>query len=93
MRPNRIQSKHLDFVLCDPKDLSVQLVIELDDASHQEARRQDRDGFLDKALAAADVRILHFQAKRTYSVQDIREAILKQLSHQGMLCFDQDRSK
>jgi very-short-patch-repair endonuclease len=66
--------------LCDPKDLSVQLVIELDDSSHQAARRRARDGFLDKALEAAEVRVLHFPAKRTYSVQDIREAILRHLS-------------
>lgn len=82
---NRILQKHLDFVLCDPQDLSVQLVIELDDSSHQAARRQARDAFLDKAMAAADVRILHFPAKRDYSVQDIREAIHHRLSNPGAL--------
>ena len=59
----------------------MQLVIELDDSSHQAARRRTRDEFLDKALAAADVRVLHFPAKRAYSVQDIREAIHDQLSN------------
>jgi very-short-patch-repair endonuclease len=74
---NRIQSKHLDFVVCDPKDLSVQFVVELDDSSHQQSRRQDRDEFLDKALAAAGVPVFHFAVKRTYSVQDIRRAIFE----------------
>jgi very-short-patch-repair endonuclease len=73
---NRIQSKHVDFVVCDPTDLSVQFVIELDDSSHQRPRRQKRDDFLDKALAAAGVRLLRFRAKRGYSVQDIRQAIV-----------------
>lgn len=54
---NRIQSKHLDFVGCDPNDMSVHFVVELDDSSHQQTRRQVRDEFLDKALTAAGVPI------------------------------------
>lgn len=75
---NRIQSKHLDFVICDTGDLSVQFVVELDDSSHQQYRRQARDEFLDKALTAAGVPVFHFPVKRTYSVQDIRGAIFEQ---------------
>lgn len=77
---NQIQSKHLDFVACDPKDLSVQFVVELDDASHRQSHRRNRDEFLEKSLAAAKVPIFRFQAKRTYSVQDIRDAIFTQPS-------------
>ena len=76
---NRIQSKHLDFVVCDPTDLSVQFVVELDDSSHQQSRRQTRDEFLNKALAAAGVPVFHFPVKRTYSAQDIRGIIFEQL--------------
>jgi very-short-patch-repair endonuclease len=72
---NRIQSKHIDFVLCKPRDLSVQFVVELDDSSHQAPRRQARDEFLDDALKAAGIPLLHFRAQRTYSVPDIREAL------------------
>lgn len=75
---NRIQSKHLDFVVCDPNDLSVQFVVELDDSSHQQARRQARDEFLDKSLRAAGVPIFHFPVKRSYIVQEIRGAIFEQ---------------
>lgn len=74
---NRIQSKHLDFVVCDPNDLLVQFVVELDDASHQQSRRQNRDEFLDKALTAAGVPVFHFPVKRAYSVQDIRGTIFE----------------
>jgi very-short-patch-repair endonuclease len=77
---NRIQSKHLDFVVCDPNDLSVQFVVELDDSSHQQPRRQARDEFLDKALAAAGVPVFHFPVKRAYVVQEIRGAIFDQPS-------------
>ena len=74
---NRIVAKHLDFVVCDPKDLSIQFVVELDDSSHQGSRRQARDEFVDKALEAAGVPIFHFPVKRTYSVQDIRATIFE----------------
>ena len=72
---NRIQSKHLDFVVCNPNDLTVQYAIELDDQSHDRAKRQGRDEFVDKALQAAGVPILHFSAKRSYAVAAVQQAL------------------
>ncbi|MGM9527902.1 MAG: DUF2726 domain-containing protein [Oscillospiraceae bacterium] len=45
----KIQAKHVDFVICDKK-LVARAVIELDDASHEEAARKERDIFVDKVL-------------------------------------------
>jgi len=73
---NRIQSKHLDFVACDPETFAVRFVVELDDKSHGRADRQDRDQFLDQAMQAAGIPIFHFPVKRNYAVADIR-AVLK----------------
>lgn len=75
---NRIQSKHVDFVLCQPSDLSVAGAIELDDASHNRASRRQRDAFLDEALAAAGVPLYRFSAKRAYSVAELRAAFEQQ---------------
>jgi len=72
---NRIQSKHVDFVVCHAKDLAVQYVVELDDQSHDRATRQDRDEFVDQALQAANVPIFHFSAKRSYAVADVRTVL------------------
>ena len=69
---NRIQSKHLDIVACDPATLMVQFVVELDDETHRQSRRQARDEFIDKVLQAAGIPVFHFIAKRGYSVQDVR---------------------
>ena len=69
---NRIQSKHLDFVACDPATLMVQFAVELDDETHSQSKRQERDEFVDKALQAAGIPIFHFIAKRGYSVQDVQ---------------------
>lgn len=72
---NRIQSKHLDFVACDSASLGVKFVIELDDKSHNQSKRQDRDEFIDKVLAAADIPVFHFPAKRAYSVQELQNSL------------------
>jgi len=72
---NRVQSKHVDFVLCNRRELRPELVIELDDKSHEEDDRQVRDAFVDRALAAAGLPILHLSARRTYSTRELSEQI------------------
>ena len=76
---NRIQSKHVDFVACDPNDLSIQFVIELDDKSHEREDRQDRDAFVDKVMEAAGIPIIHFQARGTYVVEEVRNTLVAKL--------------
>lgn len=70
---NRISAKHADFVACDPRTFRIVGVIELDDSSHRAARRQQRDQFMDAALAAASVPILRVPAQRSYSTSTLRE--------------------
>jgi len=72
---NRIQSKHLDFVACDSATLAVKFAIELDDKSHNQSARQERDSFLDKVLDAANIPVFHFQAKRQYSIPEIQATL------------------
>ena len=72
---NRIQSKHVDIVACDPATLSVQFVLELDDSTHTQSRRQTRDQFVDNALRAAGIPVVHVAAKAGYSAQDIQSIL------------------
>lgn len=72
---NRIISKHVDFVLCRPSDFSPRLVIELDDASHQQKRRQERDDFLNEALHAAVLPLLRVTARSHYPPAELRSLI------------------
>ena len=76
----RIQSKHVDFVLCTRDKLSPVLVIELDDASHEEEARRDRDTFVDAALTAAGLPILHIPAQRSYVPAELAGAVQQKLS-------------
>jgi len=72
---NRINQKHVDFVLCTANDLTPRLVIELDDSSHARRDRRECDVFIDAALAAAGLPILHVQAQRTYAPAELRAMV------------------
>jgi hypothetical protein len=77
---NRIQSKHVDFVLCDAVSTEPRLLIELDDSSHQRVDRKARDAFLDKALGSAGLAILHVPAKGSYAAAELRSLVSSALA-------------
>jgi hypothetical protein len=68
---NRIQSKHVDFLLCRSTDLSPVLAIELDDKSHSRGERQERDHFLDALFSNSGIHLLRVPARRTYDARDL----------------------
>ena len=72
---NRILSKHIDFVLCDPSTLVPVLAIELDDSSHDRPERQERDRFVNEAFESAGLPLLRIGVQGTYEVKDLREKI------------------
>ena len=72
---NRINRKHLDFVICKLADLSTLCAVELDDRSHNSPGRKERDQFLDKVLDAAGIPILHFKAKAGYTPGELSAAL------------------
>ncbi len=76
---NRIQSKHIDFVLCDKATTEPRLLIELDDSSHRRAYRQDRDSFVDRAVEQAGLPILRVTPRRSYVVAELRQLIASKL--------------
>ena len=55
---NKVQSKHVDFVLCD-KDVHIKAILELDDNSHDKADRKDRDDFLNTILQSVGYKVIH----------------------------------
>ncbi|NOR82539.1 MAG: DUF2726 domain-containing protein, partial [Ardenticatenales bacterium] len=63
---NRIDRKHVDFVLCDPHTMRPLVGIELDDASHRRASREKRDRLVNGAFAAAGRPLERFRAASSY---------------------------
>lgn len=72
---NKINCKHIDFVLCDPEDLNVVLAIELDDASHNRADRQERDKFVNEAFLSAGLPLLRVPLQNSFDLKALREMI------------------
>lgn len=72
---NRIDRKHVDFVLCDPRQVRPILAIELDDSSHARDDRIERDAWIDRVLRDAGLPILRVPAGRGYVVDDLRRRI------------------
>ena len=63
---NRVSSKHLDFVLVDVATSRVLVAIELDDRSHERAKRRQRDEFLEAAMRSAQVPLCRIPAATHY---------------------------
>lgn len=76
---NRINRMSADFVVCN-KDSSIVAVIELDDATHQKPDRQAADAKKDKAIEAAEIKIIRWQAKSMPDVSAIKAALLPNAS-------------
>jgi very-short-patch-repair endonuclease len=68
---NKIDRKHVDFVLCRANTMEPVLGIELDDKSHQRKDRQERDAFVDAVFAEAGLPLLHIPAAKGYVPNEI----------------------
>ncbi len=77
---NKINCKHVDFVLCTRDTLSPVLAIELDDRSHRQPDRQARDQFVDQAFAAAGLPLLRIPAQYGYTASELQKMIREKLA-------------
>lgn len=75
----RVQSKHIDFVVCDATTLRPVLAVELDDASHRRADRVARDAFVDSVMETIGLPILHVPCAARYHPAEVRDAILSRM--------------
>lgn len=64
---NKIDRKHVDFLLCDPTTMKPVCGVELDDSSHARRDRQDRDEFVDQVFHVAGLPLVRVPAKAAYS--------------------------
>ena len=78
---NRIKSRHVDFLLCSKETISPLIAIELDDSSHNNEDRIERDNFVDKALQSAGLPILHVKVKSFYDLKELENLITKTLNN------------
>lgn len=72
---NRINQKHVDFLLVRKMDFAPLVGIELDDKSHDAEDRRERDRFVDRVFASGNLPLLHVSAATTYNVAELRAKV------------------
>jgi very-short-patch-repair endonuclease len=70
-----IDEKSVDFVLCDKFDISPKLAIELDDSSHNQPARQERDAIVDRVLSEAGLPLLRVRSQSEFEPDTILQNI------------------
>ena len=76
---NRIAQKHMDLLVCDRETVRPLVGVELDDRSHERARRQERDGFVDEVFRVAGLPLIHVPARSGYSVAELSAGLTQYL--------------
>jgi Protein of unknown function (DUF2726)/Topoisomerase DNA binding C4 zinc finger len=82
---NRINRKHVDFLICEPKTMQPRFAIELDDRSHQRPDRQERDDFVDGVFEAASLPLVHVPAQAAYNTAELASLFNQALNPGGRL--------
>lgn len=71
---NKVNRKHIDFALARPENLKIELLIELDDMSHN-TKQKDRDEFIEKLYEKTGYKLLRTEG--TGGLKEKIENILK----------------
>ena len=72
---NKVNRKHFDFVICDKETLKPIMAIELDDKSHEEEARKERDEFVDALFTDLNFKVIHIPVQYSYNANEIKEKI------------------
>jgi len=90
---NKIKAKHVDFVLCNPDDLSVVAVIELDDKSHNRPKVIESDKFKDAAFEVAGIPLIRFKAQKSYVINEIAMSLQQSIGFNGNVLSEAPKIK
>lgn len=72
---NKIDRKHVDFLLCNSDTLEPICGVELDDSSHQKTDRVYRDRFVNEVFEVSGLALVRFKNKKSYTLNEIKEKI------------------
>lgn len=72
---NKIRSKSIDFVLADIQTCRARVCIELDDYTHNNLNRIDRDNFLNNLFSDLGIKLMRIPVSKQYDIQKIETEI------------------
>lgn len=75
---NKVDRKTFDFVITDART-RVLACVELDDSSHAQQRRRERDGFLERVCADAGVRLVRVEGRQRYELEGVAGVLVDQV--------------
>lgn len=76
---NKIASKSIDFVLVNKKNCKIELCIELDDTTHNQKKRIERDKFINKLFSDLEIKILRYPTYNTYYKETLKKRIIENI--------------
>ena len=74
---NKINQKHIDFLVCNIETMKPIIGVELDDLSHDRKDRQERDEFVNSVFKECCLPILHVKVSKQYNIKVLTEDIKK----------------
>jgi len=77
---NKISRKHVDFLLCNPKTGKPIIGIELDDKSHQQKKRQERDAFVEQVFEKSNLPLERVPVQYSYNSSELSSRFLRAAS-------------
>lgn len=75
---NRIKSKSIDFVITE-KNCKIKLCIELDDDTHQQQKRIERDNLVNEIFKTANTKLIRIPVKNFYDIEKLENLIKESL--------------
>lgn len=75
----KMSHKYLDFVLCDPSDMTIVAVIDLVNPHSKQGHKASHDWYVSGALEAVGLPYLRMKIKQGYSVGDIQQCLINRL--------------
>ena len=80
----RINRKHVDYVLCESETMKPLAAIELDDRSHLRSDRQERDKLVDEVLNQTGLPIFHFRPGLSDDFKAVATALTPLFAFEGL---------
>lgn len=74
---NKIKNKHVDFILCNPENLAIIAIVELDDKSHTKKERIESDNFKNKLFEHVGYKLIRTTQENDFEKLLIEKEIIK----------------
>lgn len=71
---NKIKSKSIDFVITD-NDCKIKICIELDDNTHNNTKRIERDKFVNKLFKDIGIKLIRIPVQNFYNLEELEQKI------------------